>query len=403
MSRKSKAKLDTGLISPGQQDAVSSTLTIFVSPFVSSTSSLVYDARVWRRSNLIRTIPDATGWRPPTAYYAFRRKRQGLPFKLINLQPTGAKPIVSVEGTARPIVGTPYGYSPIDTTYFTSANKVQAPVNLKYQAETEALVRLKEGKLELGEDLGEARSTLEMLAKLVIDLCRTLIDIKKGRWGRIAKRFGHRPYKTSAQYYLAYVYGLKPLAQEIHAISETLKGFGDKDLRLSVSRAVSQTDSPPYAASANWNWVVQYGRVDWGVHVDLHAKINSPTAQKLKQIGLDNPLSIAWELSPWSLVVDWVLPLGNFFSAMTATVGLTFVGGSWTKRVVVKATYQVSPKITTTSWDPNRSVFPVCKYDCVGVERGTYGFWPTPWPYIKDPLSSTHVLNAIAFILALRK
>jgi hypothetical protein len=33
-----------------------------------------------------------------------------------------------------------------------------------------------------------------------------------------------------------------------------------------------------------------------------------------RQLGLEDPLSIAWELTPWSFVIDWFFPFGNYLS-----------------------------------------------------------------------------------------
>jgi hypothetical protein len=54
-----------------------------------------------------------------------------------------------------------------------------------------------------------------------------------------------------------------------------------------------------------------------GATVDL---IN-PDLQLLQQMGLVNPLSIAWEVVPFSFVVDWFTKFGGVIDATTDFVG----------------------------------------------------------------------------------
>jgi len=50
---------------------------------------------------------------------------------------------------------------------------------------------------------------------------------------------------------------------------------------------------------------------------------DSPNALLLSQLGLVNPASLAWELVPFSFVVDWFANVGDFLASFTDTVGCT--------------------------------------------------------------------------------
>ena len=50
--------------------------------------------------------------------------------------------------------------------------------------------------------------------------------------------------------------------------------------------------------------------------------ISSPNSLKANQLGLVNPASVAWELIPFSFLVDWFLPVGKFLESYTDTVGM---------------------------------------------------------------------------------
>jgi hypothetical protein len=43
---------------------------------------------------------------------------------------------------------------------------------------------------------------------------------------------------------------------------------------------------------------------------------------------LSNPAALAWELVPYSFVVDWMIPVGDYLSSLDAVNGLTFRRGT---------------------------------------------------------------------------
>lgn len=51
-------------------------------------------------------------------------------------------------------------------------------------------------------------------------------------------------------------------------------------------------------------------------------------------LGLDNPAAIAWELVPFSFVIDWFLPIGRYLSNLSALNGLTLVHATEFRRVI---------------------------------------------------------------------
>lgn len=53
-------------------------------------------------------------------------------------------------------------------------------------------------------------------------------------------------------------------------------------------------------------------------------KINNPDLLLPAKVGLTNPLSVAWELIPFSFVVDWFLPIGKYLDALDVPLLYTF-------------------------------------------------------------------------------
>jgi hypothetical protein len=51
-------------------------------------------------------------------------------------------------------------------------------------------------------------------------------------------------------------------------------------------------------------------------------RLKSVTDKHLSQIGVTNPLSLAWELVPYSFVIDWFIPVGDYLGSFDALVGV---------------------------------------------------------------------------------
>jgi len=63
---------------------------------------------------------------------------------------------------------------------------------------------------------------------------------------------------------------------------------------------------------------------------------------ELGSLGITNPLSLVWELTPWSLVADWVLNMGKFLNGLDALVGIPSISvlQSFRRDCEVSGTYK---------------------------------------------------------------
>lgn len=61
-------------------------------------------------------------------------------------------------------------------------------------------------------------------------------------------------------------------------------------------------------------------------------KVVSPSVRTANQLGLANLAEVAWNLAPWTFVVDWFIPVGSWLSQQGFEAGLEFVRGWRTVR-----------------------------------------------------------------------
>lgn len=113
--------------------------------------------------------------------------------------------------------------------------------------------------------------------------------------------------------------------------------------------------------------------------------------------GLMDPLSVAWELVPYSFVADWFIPIGNYLSARGLAQALTgtFVTSSGRFRKAKGLEYAISTQ---------RFVEPVAgfRYQFVDISRTVSTTLSVPMPSIK-PLSDVpswkRAANSVALLV----
>lgn len=102
----------------------------------------------------------------------------------------------------------------------------------------------------------------------------------------------------------------------------------------------------------------------------------------LSRWGLSNPVASAYELLPFSVVLDWALPVGQWLSALDADNGYTFKGGSVSHVSLAK---NVGFEVPATHYSPPARVYIGAESSMMAVAEGfrftrsTYGSSPFPW------------------------
>lgn len=268
--------------------------------------------------------------------------------------------------------------------------------NMNNQVKTECLNRLLDEKAAIGASLGEAHQTIAMFSALVTDGVRYLNAFKHGNLRAIMRRNGGKSLpKSVSDAWLQYNYGWRPLASDIASAQANVHRALAKGLAISAKRGANLTRSwtrDNLPGDYNERVVVEHRML-----CELGAVMDNPSLAYLNSFGLINPLSIAWELVPWSFAIDWFVPVGKTLEAVTATLGLVFNGG----RITEHRKYWIERKYVSG----RRSAWRVCEDEGLYAEEG-WGFqrtaltaFPHPAFYADmTPYSTTRALNALALV-----
>jgi hypothetical protein len=203
---------------------------------------------------------------------------------------------------------------------------------------------------------------------------------------------------TFSDWWLEYHFGWQPLLADIHGgIEQVKEGFRHKAQVFSVSRTVTESSSGPgyIPGPLVYSKIKVTGQSFLSTRVKIYARVSDSTLANISSLGLINPAQVAWELVPYSFVVDWFLPVGSFLEALTDTAGLTFVSGVRTYRVRSSFVSEYTPP--SYSW-PKWSGSYQATLNLQAMERHPLGGWPLPLPYVKNPLSTIHVASGLALV-----
>lgn len=223
------------------------------------------------------------------------------------------------------------------------------PINLgPLEAETYARLRgkLYKGSAALGVTLASWRQSREM----IVDRYRQMSlqsDSFEERARRVLERKGRgrnstlkvRLDKLGSQY-LEMVFGWQPLLSDIHAAAATVINAQPAAQRISA-RVQKYVD----ITSTSTQWVARIKTQTTGVVRYTRAatvEISNPNLWLRERAGLNNPAAVAWDLVPWSFVVNMFANTGQLVNSVTDYAGLSFPSNSGTRSYDLKTYASIS-------------------------------------------------------------
>lgn len=179
----------------------------------------------------------------------------------------------------------------------------------------------------IGTTLAEWRQSLSMIEARSLQLYHAARALRKGRLGDFRNALQLDPSdrgsrkrlakgKTFGNVWLEHHFGWAPLVKDIGDAVDLLQS------------------TPPFdtvrgrGSSANleaFSYTNVKVRRELKVRCQLLAEVwvSNPNLFLANRLGFVNPAAVAWELIPFSFLVDWFVPIGGFLSQWTDFVGLS--------------------------------------------------------------------------------
>lgn len=203
------------------------------------------------------------------------------------------------------------------------------------QVAKQAYDRLKDAIAEpasLAVSIAERKQAFSMIESRCIQLYRFTRNLRRLRFGDAARDLGlsgppkgvRRHGRDLGGAWLEYHLGWKPLIGDIHSGLDVLQRG------LPPFRVRGRARGQKYKLIQDTWDLYYYQEQDLRVQYLASVTVSDPNLWRANQLGLINPAVVLWELVPFSFVVDWFLPVGDFLSQYTDFVGLTLSDSSTT-------------------------------------------------------------------------
>lgn len=200
-------------------------------------------------------------------------------------------------------------------------------------------------RVDLGTNLAERRQAINMIALRANQLRKGFDSLRRGDLGRFCDNFGISPKRghsrrsrpqDASRLWLEYHFGWSPLLGDIYdAVNLLQSPFS----AIPIYRGRSSYGGIERASpSGSWTWTTTFRSWRYSFHYQARVYCSNPNLMLANQLGLVNPISLAWELVPFSFLVDWFIPVGQFLNSFTDFIGLEVKEPFTTEKQVFAAT-----------------------------------------------------------------
>lgn len=214
-------------------------------------------------------------------------------------------------------------------------------------------------KMLLGETIGGAKESFNMITKRSRQLYNAIRAIRRLDFAQAASILGHPgkgPSKSNsaASAFLELQFGWLPLLDDIYTATDLISNGVNTSLEdgYVVGRSGATSSGSGEGEHSQTSHRVLYTG-ESGAHVKMVFGFRHPCkGRTLNQLGILNPASIAWDLSAMSFVADWIFPVSDFLNAFSAKAGLSYKYGYYSvlKRAESTGVVFDSSINPTTKW-----------------------------------------------------
>lgn len=304
--------------------------------------------------------------------------------------------------------------------------------NEKLKVFAKAVDKARDSELNLGAALGEGHQTVQMIGDAATRIAKAITQVRnfnipsaiatlgyseslsKVRNQKIKRAWKYDnqrgiirdPSLGASRAWLELQFGWEPLLGDIHSGAEALANALNKPFNYTVKASNCKDNPSPSskfdkrtgkqltetAVVGNANWVSFYD-----YQYSLKVKLGEPVTSIATKLGMDKPYSVLWEVTPWSFLYDYVIPIGTYINAREGALKLNI--DSW------QETTKIIQRLTGTGLNGFEFTAPVT-YESINFNRSSPHSGDTfknaiPLPRVKplsDILSVKHCLNSLALI-----
>jgi hypothetical protein len=196
--------------------------------------------------------------------------------------------------------------------------------------------------------IGEGRQTVNLVLNAARTIGSAYRDLRRGNFvgamgslgiqgtaserRRYYRQYGVDPTRAAANAWLAATYGWRPLVNDVYNAAQTLAETVNRpeNTESRVTSYTSVTDHrifPGYVIGVSPSIVSRRESIQKESWKGIW-RFRPTSLDSWGSFGLLNPASVAWELLPFSFVVDWFLPVGRYLESLDVPLRFQHLGGT---------------------------------------------------------------------------
>lgn len=278
---------------------------------------------------------------------------------------------------------------------------------------TKCIDAVQDRKANLAQFIAERRQVERSVTDVVNRVTKAVHSVRRKDVKGVMKALGltKKPYDFTGNLskdWLALQYGWKPLLSDARGIAEHFAEKNlNRDVRIKVRKVVKRIlPHETYLRNTTFGGPdhIQYHFWEGQTKASciLEFRLVNEFERAGTQLGLTDPLTLAWELVPFSFVVDWFLPIGNFLNRLNYDDGLAWEGGAITLHS--QRDYKVNVRAVTYMVGSTRYDFgsegKIAELQSIRLDRELLTEKPSGLRSlsVKDPFSPLHFANAFALM-----
>jgi len=260
--------------------------------------------------------------------------------------------------------------------------------------------QVKNNEFNLAVFLAEGEQTYSLILNTIKTLYLTTKHLKRGDANAAVRTlFANRPSykprkistKTPADRWLELQYGWKPLLADVKAACDLWEQSttAPRVMRYVASNKGKPTSYDPAASPSMYGPGGNKGLVSKSKRIVYEAR---EVMSQPRRLGLYDPLTVFWEVTPFSFVADWFIPIGTYLEVLNLIPSLQgrFITTS-------KTVYDASLSGSTNLYYKNC----ITIHKRVDLTRSVSSSLSVPRPTFKPlskALSPLHLANSIALL-----
>jgi len=300
-----------------------------------------------------------------------------------------------------------------DTDRWATTREIES---VKSKLVNKLIQQIQSNRVNLGEIMHTRHQTADLVASTCNRLAGAFTSLRRGNFAGATRQLLGSKFSSSSvkravggipEQWLQLKYGWQPLVQDIYNSVQTVKrAYSDQACLFTVNASAReecdqvQVTFPGLDVFApSRTWKSTSGSVSGKAQIKF--TVDDENASAVSQLGITNPASLAWELLPYSFVVDWFYPVGTFLEALDYSLGLRMLSGWLSYTARREATAELGNTTKTDvgpGWDGRWSGGSGHASAFLFVREALTEFPGPPIPRLKDPFSLTHVANGLSLL-----